>query len=598
MMKWWGWGDEKITFPMQDKPNLWPWIKGMLGVEKEKLTPPIDRSKIQMPKALLSSSFCEEIKSLLKPEQIAGDETARLLHSYGKSFPDLLRVRRGEIRRAPDLVLYPESHDEVEKIVRLADSHGVCVIPFGGGTNIVGGVNPESEERRMVVTLDLVRMNRLLKLDPESRTATLEAGALGPHLEMLLQKEGYSLGHYPDSFEYSTLGGWLATRSAGMQSDAYGKIEDMVVALKFVSPEGTIKTLPTPASSAGPDLNQLLVGSEGTFGIITEATMRVHRTPQVKDYRGFLFKTFEDGVAAIQECIDKNYLPSLIRLQDSGETQLAFNMKSPKKGLEAWIQKPIKAILKARGYTAPCIMIVGFEGDEETALPVANGALAILKKYHAFPLGKGVGKTWSKDKFNVPYLRDYVMDYGCMADVAETATVWANVLPLYHHTVKKIKEVFATEGGKGYIGCHISHTYKTGACLYFTYAAVQKPGNELEDYYRYKRLMTESFLETGGTLSHHHAIGIEHLPWMEREVSQAGLKALAAVKKSLDPRNILNPGKLIPTKFLESNVSDVHSASSVDKTHELTPGALGETWHYGNKQPIDSSRNNEPRPAL
>lgn len=546
MMKWWGWGSQGITFTMDHRPALWLWIQGKVGLPSEPRTLPVDRKRIHLEKPNLNSAFCTEIEKFLKANQISIDEEERLLHSYGKSYPDLFRVRKGEIERAPDMVLLPEKHEDVEKIVQIAHTHNVCLIPFGGGTNIVGGVNPLEKGTRMIVTIDLRNMNRLLSLDPYSMTATIQAGALGPKLEKDLGEKGFSLGHFPDSFEYSTLGGWLATRSAGMQSDAYGKIEDMIVSIRMVTPSGTWVTRAMPASSAGPDLNQWAVGSEGVLGVITEATMKVHRVPEIKDYRGYLFPSFEDGVNAIYGCIERGFPPSMIRLQDSGETELAFNMKAHKKGLQALIQKPIKSYLTAKGYTSPCIMIVGFEGDRNQVKASRREALKSFRAHRAFPLGKNVGKTWSVDKFNIPYLRDYVMDYGCMVDVSETAAVWSQVLPLYHSVIRAIREKFASESGKGYVGCHISHTYKTGSCLYFTYAAKQVPGHELAQYYAYKKLVTDTIMKNGGTVSHHHAIGYEHLSWMEEEVSKTGVQALRAVKISLDPRGIFNPGKLIP----------------------------------------------------
>lgn len=545
MMKWWGWGDPNVVFPMDRKPNLWPWIAKTLGITDERRTPPVPRSRIQLPPPLEDAGFTSALARALKPDQSASDEEQRLLHAYGKSYPDLFFARRGRVRRAPDLVLFPESHADVELIVREAHDRGVSLIPFGGGTNIVGCVNPV-ETGRMIVTIDMARMNRLLALDPYSMTATIEAGALGPQLEKDLQARGFSLGHYPDSFEYSTLGGWLATRSAGMQSDAYGKIEHMVVALKLVTPSGTLATKPSPASSAGPDLNRLAVGSEGVLGVITEAVMRVHKTPPVKDYRGVLFPTFEDGFNAIHECVRSERLPSLIRLQDTFETELAFNMKAPKTGLTGVLHGAMKRLLKLRGYGRPAIMIVGFEGDAALVSRVRKDVMGILKKHRGFDLGSDVGKTWAADKFNLPYLRDFVMDRACMVDVAETATLWSNVLPLYYKVREAVTGRFAEEGRPGFIGCHLSHTYKTGACLYFTYAAKQTPGAEMEQYYGYKKLVTDTFMANGATLSHHHAIGREHRPWMEGEVSRAGLLALRAVKDSLDPKGLLNPGKLLP----------------------------------------------------
>ncbi len=555
MMKWWGWGAPNLQFPMADKPNLWPWIVKKLGITSASPTAnPVDLASIEMPPTRATAVLLAELRTILKPDQIKLELLDRLQHSYGKSFPDLFRVRNGIVRRAPDAVLLPDSHEQVEALVGLAQKLDLCLIPFGGGTNIVGGINPEANEARAVLTLSLRNMNRLLSIDPESRTATIQAGALGPELESQLASHGHSLGHFPDSFEYSTLGGWLATRSAGMQSDAYGKIEDMVVSIKIVTPSGTIVTKAVPSSSAGPDLNRIVLGSEGILGVITEATMRIHKIPATRDYRGYLFKTFEDGVRGIQECLDRGFTPSMIRLQDSGESELAFNMKAPGHGVEGWIQSRVKSWLKFRGYVEPCILIIGGEGEGDSIAATRRHLRKILKRHGGFSLGKSVGDTWSKDKFNIPYLRDYIMDYGCMADVAETSILWSKVLPLHTATVAAVKARFHQEDGTGYIGCHISHTYKTGACLYFTFAARQPKGGELEHYYEYKGLITDTIMSLGGTLSHHHAVGVEHRRWMKQEVSPTGLQAFHALKASLDPKGVLNPGKLLPS--IEADICD------------------------------------------
>jgi len=545
-MKWWGWGDPEFVFPMDEKPLLWPFVQKSLGLnEQTRKTPPVDRASVRLPAARTNAAFMQAIAGMLEPGQIAADDEQRLIHTYGKSFPDLFRVRRGIVGNAPDLVLFPESHAQVEQLVAAATKAGVKLVAFGGGTNIVGGVEHLDAEA-MRVTLDMRRMSRVLEIDRESWTATIEAGAPGPKLEDDLQALGFSLGHMPDSFEFATLGGWLATRSAGMQSDAYGKIEDMVVALKLVSPSGTIATRLTPKSSAGPDLDQIVVGSEGILGVITEATMKVHPNPAVKDYHGVLFPDFESGSAAIHEVISRRAAPTMFRLQDSDETQLAFSMKSPSTGLSGFIQSQVKKYLKARGYTQPCLMMVGFEGDEDYAAEMRRKVIPMVKKHRGFHLGNSVGKTWAKNKFAVPYLRDILMNHGCMVDVAETAAVWSKLMPLYHAARNTIKEQFKKEGYPGYIGCHISHSYVDGASLYFTFAAQQLEGKELEQYYRYKRLITETFMQYGGTLTHHHAVGYEHRPWMEREVTRPGLDALRGLKQALDPTGVMNPGKLIP----------------------------------------------------
>ena len=301
MMKWWGWGDPQKTFPMDDKPNLWSWVSNILSInENDKISKPVLRSQVNIPSANINEEFLMEIANCLEKNQISISDDDRLLHSYGKSYADLFYVRKGVVKRAPDIILYPKFHEEVETIMTLAHLHNVCVIPFGGGTNIVGGVDPRdqtltSKGSRTIVSLDMKLMNRVISIDSQSHTAVIQAGALGPDLEKQLEEKGWALGHFPDSFEYSSLGGWLATRSAGMQSDGYGKIEDMLVSLKMVTPTGTVITRTTPTSSAGPDLNRFIVGSEGILGVITEATMRIHKMPEVKDYRGFLFPSFDSS---------------------------------------------------------------------------------------------------------------------------------------------------------------------------------------------------------------------------------------------------------------------------------------------------------------
>jgi alkyldihydroxyacetonephosphate synthase len=595
MTKWWGWGDPQKTFPMDEKPHLWSWIKNILDLTEDDLTSkPVARPEIVLPLPQINEIFLKELSAFLHPNQIFMSDHERLTHSYGKSYPNLFYARQGVIKKSPDLVIYPKSHEEVEKIVKLASNHNICLIPFGGGTNIVGGIDPRNSQQnaphRSVVTLDLKKMNQLISIDPISQIAVLQTGALGPLLEENLQKQGWSLGHYPDSFEYSTLGGWLATRSAGMQSDAYGKIEDMLVSLKMVTPTGTLTTKATPATSAGPNLNGLVVGSEGTLGVITEATMRIHKSPNIKNYQGFLFPSFEKGVEAIQECLHTNWIPSMIRLQDAGETQLAFQMKGPKGKLETFIQKQLKQFLSINGFAKPFMMLVGFEGNSLQTKITAKEAIKILKKHRGFSLGKSVGKTWSKDKFNIPYLRDYMMDYGVMVDVAETAALWSQLLHVYNKTLHTIQKLFQETHptGAGYVGCHISHTYKTGACLYFTYATKQVPQKELEQYYHYKKSITENFLHHGATLTHHHAVGYEHAPWLEKELSAHGVKTFQALKNALDPKNICNPGKIFLTETEQKlGFFGIDTPEMIYKSHAQKQKITGQKYQTAHENTID-----------
>ncbi|HEY7027113.1 MAG TPA: FAD-binding oxidoreductase, partial [Gemmatimonadales bacterium] len=299
-MKWWGWGDEQTEFDISDKPELWPFIRESVGISGEgDRTPPVQFDDLTLPLPRINSAFRAALGGTLGGDRLFTNKRERLVHAYGKSFRDLWRIRRGIVEAAPDGVIYPETEAEVATLIAAAADHDVVLIPFGAGSNIAGCVEAAHDERRMVVALDLRRMDQVLELDAESGTARIQAGVMGPHMEQQLNAQGFTLGHFPDSFLFSTLGGWIATRSAGMQSDRYGKIEDMVVALRMVTPSGTIETRTVPRSSNGIDVKHLCIGSEGTLGVITEAVMQVHRIPEIRLPYGYLFPDFEEGVNAI-----------------------------------------------------------------------------------------------------------------------------------------------------------------------------------------------------------------------------------------------------------------------------------------------------------
>ena len=549
--KWWGWGPDGIEYDMDARPGLWPWIRqiGEFGDDPD-LRPPVDVSEIRLPPSRHTERLSSALRLIVGDANVRDDDDDRLVHCYGRSYRDVARLRAGIVERAPDVVVYPGGHDDVVRIVELATEHGAALVPFGGGTNVAGCVEPTAHDPRPTITLDMRRMNRLLEVDAESRTADLEPGMFGPQIEAALEPHGLALGHHPDSFIYSTLGGWLATRSAGTQSNVYGKIEDMVVGMTVVTPTGIIETRPLPAASNGPDLNRLLVGSEGAFGIITRATMRVHAIPEREDYRMLLFPTFRNGFTALYESVQRGYMPSLARLSDEAETELMFAAKRPATGIQAWIQGPAKRLLEARGYGRPAALVVAFEGPGRLTRELQRGAMAIFKKHRAFDLGAGPGESWKESRYDVPYLRDYMMGYGTIADSFETATVWSNLMPLYEASTEILRRVVReVTGFHGYIGSHISHLYDTGACLYYTVCTRCRQGSTpeeaIEQYAEIKRVATETFMSGGGALSHHHGVGYEHRPWIERELSERGVASLRQLKDALDPDGIMNPGSLL-----------------------------------------------------
>jgi len=547
-MKFAGWGDPAKSFSLEGKPDLWPFIRRVSGVADRAPQPPVAFDSIALPEPRIDEAFFSAMKKQLRDDQIASDRTTRLFHCYGKSYRDLLRAIAGQVERAPDLVLFPESHEEVEAIVATAAASGVKLIAYGGGTNIVGGVEVTPATAGTVATVSLRRMKRVLKIDESSLVATMEAGLLGPELEAALNAAGYSLGHFPDSFEYSTLGGWLATRSAGMQSDRWGKIEDMVVSLTMVSPSGTLRTREVPKAATGPDLNQLVVGSEGILGLITEATMKIHPL-EGREYRGLLVPDFASGVALIRRCLRDDCLPSTMRLSCPEETQLGIAMKprpSPGKAILQGLGKAWLRAAKGIRMEKACAIIVGFEGDRKRIAAQRRRVLALTRERGGIDLGTSAGDRWYAGKYDYPYLRDALMVRGGMVDVTETSALWSEILPLYETMKRALHDHLRRGDHPGYVGCHLSHSYAAGACLYFTFASEREQGNELNQYLAAKRAAVEAIVASGAALSHHHAIGYEHLPWIEQALGEAGLRALRGLKDALDPGHLCNPGKLLP----------------------------------------------------
>jgi len=548
-MKWWGWGDENTEFNMDDKPELWPYIVDVLGIEEVKFTPPLKFEDIKLPPQTLNNDFIAFIKSFMDDERFRLDKKERLIHSYGKSLRDLWRIRNGIINASPDCVAYPLSEDEISGIIQAALKYNVVIIPFGAGSNIAGSLEASSGSGRMIVSLDMKLMDKVISVDRMSNTARIQAGALGPMMEKQLNSFGVTLGHFPDSFEYSTIGGWIATRSAGMQSDKYGKIEDMVLSLRMVTPNGTIVTRTVPKSSNGIDVNHICIGSEGTLGVITEAVVRVHKLPDYRVPYGYLFPDFESGVKAIYECVENYCSPVVTRLNDPGKTALSFAYKSRSSAIKSFLSKIVKSYLKyfkKFDFDKACLMLNVFEGNKETFNEMKRKVNRIYKKHGGFNLGTEPGKAFEKGKYDFPYLRDYVMDRNIMADVSETSTVWSNLLPLYYSTMEAIDKALKKTVQKAFLGCHISHTYHTGASLYFTFGFLEKPGYELEQYLSVKKAAEDAFIKGGATLSHHHAVGLEHMPWIKEEISETGIKAVRGLKQALDPNNIMNPEKIIP----------------------------------------------------
>jgi alkyldihydroxyacetonephosphate synthase len=549
-MKWWGWGNEDTHFNAQAHPGFWPYARTVLEVERDDFNPrEWTLDGMDVPDACVDERFLIELRSFLAPSQISTERKERVIHAYGKGFRDLFRLRRGEASGAPDLVVYPESERDVCLTLRAAAERDVAVIPFGGGSNIAGCLE-RMEARRMAVSLDTRRLRKVLQVDARSCTARSEGGIFGPDLENQLNQYGVTLGHFPDSFLHSTLGGWIATRSAGMQSDKYGKIEDMVIAVRMVTTEGVLATRVVPKSSNGIDVNHLCIGSEGTLGVITEATLRVHPRPASRVVHGYLFPEFESGIEAIHECVGQECAPAMVRLNDPDKTALSLAFRPPAAGFSEVMGRIFKSYLRVKGFNLPraCLMLTAFEGTKAGVARQLRQVQGIYRRFGAIGMGSTAGKSFEATKYDFPHIRDFLLDRDVTTDVSETSTVWSNIFPLYREAMSALHSSIAESDVRPWAGCHISHTYQSGASVYFTFGFKQQSGREMEQYLRVKRAAQQSFMDCGATLSHHHAVGTEHLPWLAADISPLGVQAVAAIKRGLDPNNVMNPGRLHPSK--------------------------------------------------
>ncbi len=549
--RWWGWGNLDKVFDVENRAHLIPYLESRLGMKlgQDRFTDP-SLEEIELPEPRVPEAVLAALRRICGDEDVSLDRFQRVSHSMGKSYRDLLRYRLRRIDHPADVVVWPESEEEIVEILRLAEEHRLAVIPFGGGSSVTGGVEPLTDGMEGSITMDLARLNRLLHLDAVSQVAVFEAGALGPEIEDQLNPRGFTLGHFPESFHHSSLGGWIATRASGRQSTGYGDIEDMVLALRMVTPRGVVETRKVPSTAAGPSILQMCVGSEGVMGIITQATVRVRPLPEVLDYRGLIFKDFASGVEAIREMMQQDLVPTCVRLSNDEETGLAQAIR--KTTGKPWKRKAEDLALKflerfGYSFESGSLMILGLEGSREEVDFLRAGILRICRRFGGLHLGTSPGKQWYETRYDTAYFREQLLNWGVMVDTLETATVWEDLVPLYEKVRDAIRDAIAEDGFSSIVACHVSHAYRDGASLYYTFLAPMAPeGQEEAQWERTKKAASDAIMDGGGTITHHHGIGYEHAPWMRREVGEVPLEALKSLKKVMDPVGILNPGKLIP----------------------------------------------------
>ncbi|MDH5133686.1 MULTISPECIES: FAD-binding oxidoreductase [unclassified Microbacterium] len=527
-MRWNGWGDPSRAkvLPLAVR-GLLPLL---LGRVRRPPQPPALEDVLIRPSRLTADDVAA-LEDSVGADAVDVSTAGRLRHAGGRSTPDLLR-RRALEQDAPDAVVSPADHDAVRACLALAGERGLAVIPFGGGTSVVGALDPEPGPHRAVLSLDLRRLSGLLHLDTLSGEATLAAGTTGPDAEAQLSAHGLELGHFPQSFRYATIGGFAAARSSGQNSAGNGRFEAMVTGIRVATPTGDLDLGRAPGSAAGPDLLRLFLGSEGILGVITEVRVRVHPVPTVRIFESWTFPDFAGGADALRRVVQQGAGPTVIRLSDEAETAVSL----------AQVGRIGKALAKGAS------VVTVYEGDEAAAR--RDRTAAILAAAGGRSAGTGDAEEWAAGRFDGPYLRDALLDAGVFCETLETATTWSNLRTLKEAVEAALRDGFDAVDARSYVMCHVSHVYPTGASLYFTVLAGLRR-EPLGAWAEVKGRVNDAILANGGTISHHHAVGRDHAPWLAQEIGETGVRILTAVKRELDPRGIMNPGAVlvdVPTR--------------------------------------------------
>ena len=533
--RWNGWGN--ININKKVSAHGAKLIKSHIGKTKKLSSVSLQQVLKTVPKSRLPVAMTEL-------DTVSVDNEVRLRHARGQSFPDWIAMHGGDFEVFPDGVAFPESTADVEALLKLASEHDLIVIPFGGGTSVAGHINPQKGSRP-VLTIAMSKMDQLIDLDSESQIATFGAGTQGPAVEAQLDAHGYRLGHYPQSWELSTLGGWIAARSSGQQSLGYGRIEQMFAGGTLVTPQGVLNIADFPASAAGPDLREMMMGTEGRAGIFTTVKMRVQPQPEEELFKVAFLPNWAAGKEVLRQAVQKNIQLSMLRLSNAVETDAHLHLGTTPSQFMA-----ISTYLKARGLSSKKVMLTyGVSGDK------AQNKLALtqfnkLLKQHGSVTGKItdiMGSVWAHGRFKFPYLRGTLWEKGIMVDTFETATNWNHIDEQMQQMQEAVKNALADEDENVMAFTHISHVYKQGASLYTTYffRAAKDHASTLSRWQKIKHAASSSLANGTATISHQHGIGRDHAPYLAAEKGKLGLQVTSDMLKSLDPEQRMNPGVLI-----------------------------------------------------
>jgi alkyldihydroxyacetonephosphate synthase len=528
MKRWNGWGDESVVYPLPH--DALDFLQERVGLATPRPQVTLDQLTSKVPPCRLADH-----------PWVRTDPKTRALHARGQSFADWVALRTGLMEAFPDGVAHPTRAQELDELIAFAKENHACLIPYGGGTSVVGHVNVTDD--RPAICVDLSRLDRLIAFDETSHHATFGAGVTGPALEAHLHERGFTLGHFPQSFEFSTLGGWIATRSSGQQSACFGRIEKLFAGAKVHTPLGALVLPCFPASAAGPDLREMVLGSEGRMGIISEATVRITRIPEVDTFHAVFFPDWDravDGCRALSQAL----LPySMLRLSTPTETATMLALAG-----HGRLTRLLELALSLRG--APegrCMLVMAFTGPRALVRRSRKAALALAGRFGGVDAGRFMGRQWSKSRFRAPYLRNSLWEAGYAVDTLETATPWANVPALVAGIDASLRHSLDAIGEKVHAFTHLSHVYPTGSSIYSTYLfrLAEDPLETLRRWRLLKDAASRVIVQHGGTISHQHGVGIDHLPYLAAEKGEIGMGALRQALRYWDPESVMNPGKLI-----------------------------------------------------
>jgi alkyldihydroxyacetonephosphate synthase len=509
--KHWGWGFEDEQPRAEDLRAIGPLLRESLGFEPQEVEEPVALDAVTLPAPRLD---------VPPGEQWDTSAHARATHAQGKALADIVGALRGSFPHPPDVVARPRTEDDVASVLEWAANNGAKVIPYGGGTSVVGGIEARFDEP--AVSLDLGRLDALHEVDPVSRSARIGAGAAGPRVDEQLGANGMTMRFYPQSFEHSTLGGWIATRAGGHFATLWTHIDDLVESVRAITPTGTWQSRRLPGSGAGVSPDRMLLGSEGILGVITEAWVRVQPRPVHRLSASVRFARFADGAEAVRAIVQARLHPSNCRLID-----------------------PQEAKFTGAGDGSVALLVLGFEGVDEDAAPI-EAAMARARQL-CEAAGGEVGEAkasgdWKDTFLRAPHLRDALLQLGVVAETFETAITWERFAAFHESVTAAAREAL---GGPGLVTCRFTHAYQDGPAPYFTVIFPARRGEEVEQWWAVKRAASDAIIAAGGTITHHHAVGRDHRPWYDQQRPDPFAAALRGAKSAVDPQNVLNPGVLV-----------------------------------------------------